>query len=223
MNFPRRPIHSAIEGVRVVNLDHIAPGEFGRVRTRQLDPSLPLVPQSSDELKAMIDSRNNVLQSPGGYANLPVRLTTQQQANLKAKLGDSLGEMTTKFYTTPEGAQGMSFKKPWVDRPASPPPDELGQVAFKTAYGEMPITLHHNQGEVMMPNDYPQHELGNRGMKQSDMQNTRQMLSALNASDAAQKIELTDRLQRGGFDVSTSNQMAEENYLDDRKQGGLPL
>ena len=217
MNFPRRPIHSAIEGVRVVNLDHIAPGEFGRVRTRQLDPSLPLVPQSSDELKAMIASRNNVLQSPGGYANLPVRLTTQQQANLKAKLGDSLGEMTTKFYTTPDGAQGMSFKKPWVDRPASPPPDELGQVAFKTAYGEMPITLHHNQGEVMMPNDYPQHELGNRDIKQSDMMSVRQMLGSLNASDGAQKIELTDRLQRGGFDVSTSNQMAE---LNPEIQGG---
>ena len=223
MNFPRRPIHSAIEGVRVVNLDRIAPGEFGRVRTQQLDTSLPLQPASSDELKAMIATRNAVLAKPGGYANLPVRLTPQQQQNLNAKLGDSLGEMNTKFYVAPGGEQGMSFKKPWVDRPASPPPDELGQVAFKTAYGEMPITLNRNQGEVMMPNDYPQHELGNRDMKQSDMMSTRQMIGSLNANSAAERVELTDRLQRGGFDVSTANQMAEENYLDDRKQGGLPL
>lgn len=217
MNFPRRPIRSATEGVRVVNLDHIAPGEFGKVRTRQLDPSLPLQPASSDELKAMIASRNAVLKSPGGYANLPVRLTPQQQVNLTAKLGDDVGEMTTKFYTTPDGGQGMSFKKPWVDRPASPSPDEIGQAAFKTAYGEMPILLNHNQGEVMMPNDYPQHELQGRDMKQSDMMSVRQMLGSLNASNAAERIELTDRLQRGGFNVSTSNQMAE---LNPEIQGG---
>jgi|GEM_PF-1850654 len=217
MNFPRRPIRSATEGIRIVNLDHIAPGEFGKVRTRQLDPSLPLQPASSDELKAMISSRNAVLQSPGGYAELPVRLTPQQQVNLTAKLGDDVGEMTTKFYTTPDGGQGMSFKKPWVSTPASPAPNELGQVAFKTAYGEMPITLNHNQGEVMMGNHYPTFELQGREMKQSDMESTRQMLGSLNASNAAERIELTDRLQRGGFDVSTTNQMAE---LNPEIQGG---
>lgn len=215
MNIARRPANG---GVRVVNLNQIQPGTFGTVRTQQVDPSLPLAPQSSDELRDMIATRNAVFSKPGGYAELPMRLTPQQQVNLNAKLGESLGGMDTKYYLAPGGGQGMAFSKPktpFVDN--SVPVDELGQVAFKTDYGEMPILLDRSKAPVMMGNYYPTFDLKGRDIKQSDMMSTRQMLGALNASNASERIELTDRLQRGGFDVSTSNQMAE---LNPQIQGG---